>query len=135
MLKELFSDAGVTLDLVDMARLPTDGSCSEEVVAHSRAPGAPTAWVACNHILLPYLLDALSGLRIPEDVSVVGYGDSIWAAAYRPPITVISHDTYREARSLTAMLLDSIDGKPLTSAHIDYRSRFIERESIGPAPR
>ncbi len=135
VLHELCSEAGVALDLVTLVRLPADGARSDEIVEVTRSDEPPSAWVTCNHSLLPYVLDALSGLRIPEDVSVVGYGDSIWAAAYRPPIAAIGHDTYSEARALTSMLLDSINGRPPAPDGVEYKSWFIERESIGPAPR
>ncbi len=135
VLRELFGAAGVALDMVNLAGLPAEGAPAEEIVQAARSVDPPTAWVACNHILLPYLLDGLAGLGIPEDVSVVGYGDSIWAEAYRPPITVVSHDTYREARALTSMLLDSINGRPLAPEGVEYRSQFIERSSVGPARR
>lgn len=137
VLRDLLEAAGVNVGSVNVAPESPHTRTAEEIVEVAMRRGAPTAWIAGSHLVLPTLLFGLAaaGLSIPEDVSVATYGDSSWAAAYRPPLSVISHDIYREARALTAMLLASINGEPLAAEGIDYRTRYIERGSTGPAPR
>lgn len=99
--------------------------------------GPPTALVCANQIVAPWLLMAArdAGRRVPDDVSLVVYGDSDWAQAHSPPLSVIARDTFAEGQSLAAALLDGIVGagtdaprRPATEA------RYIERASCAPAP-
>jgi LacI family transcriptional regulator len=134
VLVDCFSENGVEFDVVDIRRNAAVSEMAVEVVKATRAPSAPTAWVAATHLVLPSLLTGLrmADLDIPKDVSVVSYGDSPWARAYRPPIAVVGHDISTEARALTSMLLGWIDGQPPDATQVEYRTRFIERQSIGP---
>lgn len=94
----------------------------------------PTAYISTTHLAASAVLYGLSaaGLAIPGDVSFVTYGDSDWAAAYRPALSVISHDIHAEAVQLTEMLLARIDGRAGMDP-VRYEARFVERASCGPA--
>jgi LacI family transcriptional regulator len=94
-----------------------------------------TAVICGSHLLAPRLLSALdhAGLRIPHDVSFVVYGDSDWARAYRPPLSVICHDTYTEGCALAASLLNRIAGvNPPPPPAI--ATEYIERSSCDRPP-
>jgi LacI family transcriptional regulator len=95
----------------------------------------PTAVVCATHLLAPWLLNALDDarLRLPDDVSIVVYGDSDWARAYQPPLSVVSHDTYAEGLDLATGLLDTIRGET-TRAAGTVEARFVERGTCGPPP-
>lgn len=136
VLREVLEPAGVRLQHVILPAGPPGTHTAAVVQAAATTDEPPSAWIATSHLIFPALLMGLrdAGLSIPEDVSVVGYGDSLWAAAFRPPLSVISHDIYAEARALTSMLLASIDDEPPVEA-VDYSTRFIERQSTGPARR
>ena len=67
------------------------------------------------------------GIRVPEDVSVVGYNDIPSARYFSPPITTIRQDTYQAGRVLVAKLMSILDGESPKSALI--RTELILRES------
>ena len=70
-----------------------------------------------------------SGLRVPEDVAVVGF-DNIPTAAYiNPPLTTVQQDTMLAGRLLVENLLKLIDGEDIDS--ILMPARLIIRESCG----
>jgi DNA-binding LacI/PurR family transcriptional regulator len=77
-------------------------------------PGAPQALICASHGLAPQLLGGITtlGLAIPGELSFVTFGDSEWAAAYRPPLAVILLDRYQEARRLTHDLLVTLGNSP-----------------------
>ncbi len=105
------------------------------VQAAAAKQGAPTAYVAASHVLAAPLLVAIygAGLGIPEDVSFLTFGDSDWAAAHRPPISVVRHDYYAEAACHAARLLVRL-GCPVDPGEIrQVPSEFVNRGSIGPA--
>ena len=68
-------------------------------------PNPPTAYVAGAHRLVAPLVSAIhdAGLRMPEDVSFLSFGDSDWASAHRPQLSVIRHDYYGEASQIAEL--------------------------------
>jgi LacI family transcriptional regulator len=133
-LSPLLRDAGgeVVVAGVDPAA-GFEAAASEigRVLATSRA----TAVVCAEHLLAPPALTALAatGRRVPEDVTVVTYGDSDWARAYRPPLSVVGADTYGVGVELATNLLDQLAGvapKPRG----DIGIRYVERGSCGAPP-
>ncbi len=55
------------------------------------------------------LLD--KGIRIPEQVKLTGYDDSMLAITYRPSISSIHQDTVSLARESVDLLLSRIEGE------------------------
>jgi LacI family transcriptional regulator len=80
------------------------------------------------------------GLRVPEDVSVVGFDDVDVAAFADPPLTTISQDTRRLGRwaveRLLARIDDGQDGDAAgATALVVIPVRLTVRASTGPARR
>ena len=76
-----------------------------------------------------------AGLRVPEDISVIGFDDIISAAYYRPSLTTV-RQPLREMGTVGAeLLLDRIahPEKPYPD-EIVMQPELIVRESTGPAP-
>jgi DNA-binding LacI/PurR family transcriptional regulator len=69
------------------------------------------------------------GLRVPEDVSVVGYDDTAAASSHRPRLTTVRQDTRRAGRLLTLKLLQLLAGQRPASAVL--ATELVVRESCG----
>jgi len=93
-----------------------------------RSP-APTAIFCYNDMTAIGALSALKhrGLRVPEDVSLVGFDDIPFAAYVDPPLTTIHQPKDEMGRLAMRMLLDLLDGKPVTNVMVP--GKLIERES------
>lgn len=100
-------------------------------------PNPPTAYVAGAHRLVAPLVSAIhdAGLRMPEDVSFLSFGDSDWASAHRPQLSVIRHDYYGEASQIAEHLLARIADGSDASESASAPSEFIQRESIAVAAK
>jgi LacI family transcriptional regulator len=74
-----------------------------------------------------------AGLRIPEDVSIVGFGDWPEAAAMSPPLTSVFLYPEQVGRRLAEMVLRRIadPDAPLQSAMLP--ARLVKRDSCGKA--
>ena len=68
-----------------------------------------------------------NGLRVPEDVSVVGYNDIPSAAYFSPSITTIRQDPYQAGKLLVSNLMQMLDGIPPNSTTI--RAELIVRDT------
>lgn len=51
------------------------------------------------------------GLRVPEDVSVVGFDDMPLAAYFDPPLTTVRQDMYAIGREAARLLLQALEGQ------------------------
>ncbi len=51
------------------------------------------------------------GLRMPEDIAVVGFDDPEWTDIVEPPLTCISQPTYRLGKLATELLIGRINEK------------------------
>lgn len=69
------------------------------------------------------------GLRVPEDVAVVGFDDIPMASFANPPLTTVSQDTKRAGEVLVDVLLRQLRGEPVASLMLP--TRVIVRRSCG----
>jgi DNA-binding LacI/PurR family transcriptional regulator len=91
----------------------------------------PTAVVALNDRMALGLIRAFqqNGLRVPEDVSVVGYDNADFSASAAPPLTTVAPQTDALIDLAAGRLLDWKPGKRLREARI--RPELVNRASVG----
>lgn len=73
------------------------------------------------------------GLRVPEDVSVVGYDDSPLIAFVDPPLTTVHQPVGNLCQAVVSALLSEIDGVPGSSTELLFRAELIVRGSTHSA--
>jgi LacI family transcriptional regulator len=73
------------------------------------------------------------GLRIPQDLSVVGFDDLPVARWASPPLTSVRQPLAEMGRTAAQMLGDLIEGVPLRSNRVELATELIIRESAAPA--
>jgi LacI family transcriptional regulator len=71
------------------------------------------------------------GLRVPEDVAVVGFNDSLLAPYQVPPLASGSRQDGAAAAAIERMLLARLDQPDLPPQRRRIRMRFVWRESAG----
>ncbi|MFC4111255.1 LacI family DNA-binding transcriptional regulator [Nonomuraea zeae] len=104
----------------------------EKAAADLIAHGLPEAVFCANDLLALGVLRALlrSGVRVPEDVALMGYDDIDFAAASTVSLSSMRQPTYQLGRIATELLLDECDN-PETHAHqhIMFQPELVARES------
>lgn len=97
---------------------------------------APTAVVAGNNMMALGALEELTarGLRIPDDVSFVGFDDLEEAALLRPAVSTVSRPMEGQGRQAMELLLGRLRGKEGPPRRIVLPTKFVDRESTGPPP-
>jgi DNA-binding LacI/PurR family transcriptional regulator len=72
------------------------------------------------------------GLRVPEDVSVVGFDDSPLMAYIDPPLTTVRQPVREMALVAVRSLLDEILGVGAPHTELVFRPELVVRGSTGP---
>jgi LacI family transcriptional regulator len=72
------------------------------------------------------------GLRIPEDLSVVGFDDTPIASRIWPPLTTVRQPIVEMAEALTGLLIQKLRGDPDDSAERSFACHVVTRASTGP---
>jgi DNA-binding LacI/PurR family transcriptional regulator len=75
-----------------------------------------------------------AGLRVPQDISVVGFDDIPGAAFTNPALTTVRQPLLRMGQIAAQTLVDRIEGRGECVPEIAIEPEFVVRESTGPAP-
>lgn len=80
----------------------------------------PTAIVASNDICASGALRALAeaSLRVPEDMSLVGFDDSPFAEGLNPPLTTVHAPIYTMGVLAAEMLLAVVERREIERPHL-----------------
>ncbi|MFJ8959687.1 LacI family DNA-binding transcriptional regulator [Lentzea sp. NPDC102401] len=128
--KRALSEAKLSSDLVAHGDFtPESGARAMEVLLR-KAPDLDAVFVAADIMALGALqvLHA-QGKRVPEDVAVVGFDDSVFAATATPPLTTIRQDVEELGRTMTWRLLAELAGEDGLPPSLLLPTTLIKRSS------
>ncbi len=96
-----------------------------------------TALIAYNDISAVGAIRAIkeTGLRVPEDISVVGFDDIREAAYHLPSLTTVRQPMRKIGALAAEVLIERIEGRDGHGAGILVEPELVVRESTGPAPK
>jgi LacI family transcriptional regulator len=99
-------------------------------------PARPTAIFASNDLMALGAMEALreSGLRVPEDVSLIGFDDIPQMSIAHPKITTVHQPLDEMARMAVKLLMEQLENPDAPTRRITLETTLIIRESTGPAP-
>jgi LacI family xylobiose transport system transcriptional regulator len=102
-----------------------------------RLPDPPTAIFACNdgQAIGVYHAAHELGLRIPDDLSVVGFDDLPPIHWILPPLTTIRQPLTEMAAAATTMLMKLAQGQPLPQRRVELGTDLVIRGSTAPPGR
>ena len=112
------------------------------VAALLQAEPGPTAIVCGNDAVAVGALDALHRLRmrVPDDVSILGFDDHEFARWSRPQLTTIRQPLHEMGVKAAEILVRAVeDGPPQRPQSVSYPGVLVKRHSVaappGAAPR
>jgi len=74
------------------------------------------------------------GMRVPDDVSVVGYDDSVFMTCTDPPLTTIRQPIEAMGQAVVALLVSEIAGNAVPADEMLFEPELVVRGSTGAAP-
>jgi DNA-binding LacI/PurR family transcriptional regulator len=97
----------------------------------------PTAVIAQNDRMAIGVIRAArdAGIRVPEQLSVVGFDDMPLASYFDPPLTTIRQDTFMLGREAVRLLLKVINDPSLPPQHLQYSCELVIRKSTAKLER
>ena len=130
-------DAGIRSDQ-DLVIECDYGYRGGEMAAHRflRLPKRPTAIVAHNDLMAIGAMKAISeaGLKVPTDISVVGFDDIAAASYVQPPLTTIAFPKRQMGKEAIEMLLNLLRSEQRTAPQtVKLAVELVVRGSTGCA--
>ncbi|MGH9384443.1 MAG: LacI family DNA-binding transcriptional regulator [Vicinamibacterales bacterium] len=93
----------------------------------------PTAVFVANNLMTLGAFRALheAGIRIPEEIAVVGFDDMPWATSLNPPLTAVSQPSQEIGSAAADLLLDRIARLDRAVRHLILETKLVVRASCG----
>jgi LacI family transcriptional regulator len=106
----------------------------EQTMLLMKLPRPPTAIFCASDMTAFGCYEALQelGLKIPQDVSVVGYDDREIAQFMRPPLTTVLLPLYEIGVLAAEYLIDHANRPNKRLAQVKVECPLVERDSVGP---
>lgn len=97
----------------------------------SRAGNLTAVFASSDELALGVMSAAAKrGLRVPEDLSVMGFDDLPLAEMSLPPLTTVRQPLYSMGRRAATMLLDHIQDVRGLEGHALFPTTIVERQSV-----
>jgi LacI family transcriptional regulator len=133
--REAMGEAGVPVDPRLVQAGGYDPVLSAEAAGRLLAgAGRPTAVFAANDQSAIATVQAATtlGMRVPEQLSVIGFDNIPEAALSVPPLTTVEQPIHEMGRRAVEMLIDLIHGQEIEFTHITLPTRLVVRQSTRP---
>ncbi|NYI07567.1 LacI family DNA-binding transcriptional regulator [Allostreptomyces psammosilenae] len=135
---------GPASDVARAAALPEGGLLEQSLftVEGGQAAAGPlldrgaTALICANDLMALGAIRTVRqrGLRVPEDVSVVGYDDSPLIGFTDPPLTTVRQPVHAMGQAAVRALQDAIAGDRPPRTELLFAPELVVRASTAPAP-
>ena len=125
---------GLSINLQNIVTYSTSEKSSKPVEAFNKIldffPERPTGIVCYNDELAMKLLDVIrqKGLKVPEDISIVGFDDSFFAEVSEVKLTTIKHPKSELGRRAAEMILEMVSKEP--HQWHDVKSHIFDPEIV-----
>lgn len=109
-----------------------DSACLDMKAYLETRPKLPTAFFADNDMIALGAMKAMVefGLKIPDDISIVGFDDLPFSSICAPPLTTIRVPKQEMGRAAVRRLRDIIHDNDGVRMKLQVGTLFVERESV-----
>jgi LacI family transcriptional regulator len=99
-------------------------------------PERPTAIFAFNDNIAIGAIQAARarGIRVPEELSIVGFDDIEHATIVTPALTTVRQPLAEMGRTAVSLLMRLLEGQRFETLHVELATRLVVRDSTAPPP-
>lgn len=133
----LEQNEGLSIDAVGSILTHETAGTRAAIDALLTSASRPTAVYGANDVAAIEVLERADvlGLRVPEDLSIVGFDDIAMSRLARVSLTTIAHPIAELAtQGVDTALTLAADGADAHSPHVLLQPKLIVRSTTGPAP-
>ncbi|MDF2961626.1 MAG: hypothetical protein K0S39_3361 [Paenibacillus sp.] len=133
--RDALDEAGIPFDpdLVDFGYFTESGAVEAAARLFKRSKNISALFIASDSMAFTVIKTLKErGLKVPEDVSIVGWGDHKESARFDPPLTTIRLERYEQGRLATELLIQMIEDVHCKPKLITLPCRLITRHSTAP---
>ncbi len=124
---------GAQLEIIDTsAPSVLDGRAAGERLRDRAPEERPDAVFCANDLLAMGVLQALTlmgGVRVPQDIALVGYDDIDFARSAVVPLTSVRQPTAEIGTTAVDLLVEAAEGRPGEPKHVVFQPELIVRDS------
>lgn len=133
--RNALTDYGLPYDdaLVMQKSMPAETAADSLYMRFLSQPDRPSAIFAVNdHEALAVVRTAQQcGLRVPEDLALVGFDDLHFAQHLNPPLTTVAQPRLEIGLRAGNLLINRVEGQDGPARHIELPTSLVVRESCG----
>jgi DNA-binding LacI/PurR family transcriptional regulator len=98
----------------------------DSTIALLQGPDAPTAIFLANDVMAIGAINAVHelGMRVPDDVSIVGFDDIPLARYVNPPLTTVRQPTYEKGSEAARLLIEMLE------TNLQPQSKVLDVEMV-----
>lgn len=91
-----------------------------------------TAVFCCSDVYAVLLMKALSkrDVRVPEDISIVGFDDNLYSSVCSPALTTVHQDADLKGQTAACLLIRLIQGERPEKKEIKMETMLVIRETV-----
>lgn len=108
-------------------------SLEKQITKMMQLENCPSAFLCYNDWLAMQVIEICKklNLRVPQDISVIGYDDNHLAAEFNPPLTTVKHPRYLLGKNAVKMIAESRRlHVPVTQLNKVSQTNMIIRDSV-----
>ncbi|WP_209124021.1 LacI family DNA-binding transcriptional regulator [Alkalihalobacillus sp. BA299] len=108
------------------------GAAKKEVKKILTSKEPPDAIFSTNNMMTLEILEGIKelGLRVPQDVSLIGYDETVWSKHLAPPLTTVNQPSYEMGKLAAEKLINLLNTKQKPEPKITLlQPNLIKRES------
>ena len=134
--RQAHDDAGVPVDERLVVRVAFHDADADRRIASLLEDERPTAIFAANNLLAEQAWHVIRerGLRLPDDISLVGFDDVTWMEMVSPALTVVAQPTEELGRRAARLFLRRIEDPEAPVSTERLEPTLVVRGSTGPPP-
>lgn len=126
---------GLKVEAQDYYYLPLDKNERHEILRQFARNKAGKDYTAAFFVCDLFANEAVSiffsmGVSVPEQISVTGFDDNIYARLSRPRLTTVRQHPEEKAKEAVKLLMNRIYGKPVLVHSLHLPTELIVRESV-----